>query len=319
MGKIVTYIGNFEPEWSTENDVRKAFEYLGWQVVMMQENKAEWFDIRKAALDSDLLLWTSTWDDAQPFYESIDTLRQCAMFNIPTAMLHLDLFWGLSRDNRQWWMNPMTFTRYLFTADGDNQSKWEDLGIEHHWLRPAIRHDAVHFGKFREEYACDVAFLGSNGEGYHEGEWPYRKELLKNLREMCARNLWSFKNPGGDEPKIERSEDRNDFYASAKVTVGDSLCLNKEKSLYCSDRVYEATGCGGLLIMPQIDFVDKDFDGRMPMYDWGNFSQLEDRIKYLLSDVSIRRRIKEANFKVTKNNHTYVHRVTELVRRVGCG
>lgn len=314
---ILSYIGNFEPEWSTENDVRKAFEELGWQVITLQEQKATWQDIRDSAFASDLVLWTSTWDEAQPFEESIDTLRQCALRGIPTATLHLDLFWGTSRNGRRWWLNPMFFTRYVFTADGSHQVDWDKLGIDHHWLRPAVRHDAANFGKLREVYECDVAFLGSNGEGYHESEWPYRKELLKNLREMCLRNGWSFKNPGGDEPKIDRSQDRNDFYASAKVTVGDSLCLQKEESLYCSDRVYEATGCGGLLIMPQIDFVDRDFNGSLPMYDWDDFKGLEFMIGTLLACEPVREQLRIETHIISKQNHTYINRVNEILRIIG--
>ena len=39
-------------------------------------------------------------------------------------------------------------------------------GKNHIWLPPAVRHSAAHFGTFKEEYACDVAFVGSNGDGY---------------------------------------------------------------------------------------------------------------------------------------------------------
>lgn len=313
---VLSYIGNFEPEWSTENDVRKAFEHLGWQVITLQEQKVSWQDIRDAAFNSDLVLWTSTWDDAQPFEESLDTLRQCAMRGIPTATLHLDLFWGTGRGGRRWWLNPMMYTRYVFTADGSHETDWQKLGIEHYWLRPAIRHDAAHFGKFQDKYACDVAFLGSNGEGYHEDVWPYRKELLKQLREMCGRNGWSFRNPGGDEAKIDRSEDRNDFYASARVTVGDSLCLDREKSLYCSDRVYEATGCGGFLIMPQIDFVQKDFKDYLPMYPWGDFTKLEEEIKYYLDKPGQNQLVRDYCQDMSMNRHTYVNRVKEILQCV---
>lgn len=317
MSMIVSYIGNFEPEWSTENDVRKAFEHLGWRVVCLQENKATWQDIRDAAFQSDLVLWTSTWDDAQPFEESVETLRLCAMRGIPTATLHLDIFWGLGRDGRRWWMNPMLFTRYVFTADGGHQEDWKKLGVDHYWLKPAIRYDAAHFGKFREEYACDVAFLGSNGEGYHEDVWPYRKELLQQLRNLCKRNGWSFRNPGGDEPKIDRSEDRNDFYASAKVTVGDSLALKHERELYCSDRVYEATGCGGFLIMPQIDFVQKDFKDYLPMYPWGDFTELEKQIKYYLGKPKQNQLVRDYCQDMTANFHTYRNRVAEMLIKMG--
>lgn len=314
---ICSYIGNFEPEWSTENDVRKAFEYLGWQVIQLQEDKADPLAVREACLQSDLVLWTSTWDTAQPLAESIDTLRQCAMKGIPTATLHLDLFWGSGRGDRKWWLNPMFQTRFVFTADGSHQADWVKLGIDHYWLKPAVRHDAAHFGKFRQEYACDVGFLGSNGDGYHEEVWPYRKELLNYIRQMCQRNGWTFRNPGGDEPKIARSEDRNDFYASAKVTVGDSLCIDKEKSLYCSDRVYEATGCGGLLIMPKIDFVDLDFAGDMPMYNWGDFEGLEKLVRLYLENSKQNELTRNLNQNTTAKGHTYVNRIKELLERVG--
>jgi hypothetical protein len=42
------------------------------------------------------------------------------------------------------------------------------------------------------------------------------KELLGQLRAMCQRNGWIFRNPGGDDPKIERGEDMNDFRAEAE-------------------------------------------------------------------------------------------------------
>jgi hypothetical protein len=51
----------------------------------------------------------------------------------------------------------------------------------------------------------------------------------------------------------------NDFNASAKVTAGDSLCLDQTtKALYASDRAYEACGWAGLLITPQLGFLDAD-------------------------------------------------------------
>lgn len=321
----IAYIGNFEPEWSTENDVRKAFEHLGHEVVCIQEDKTPWATVRDVALNSDMLLWTTTWEEengGQPLKESLETLRLCALAGIPTAAYHLDVFFGSDRGARRWLVNPMFFVRHLFTASADHQYQWDKIGVNHKWLRPGIRHDAAHFGTFRDEYACDVAFLGSNGIGYHESAWPYRRQLILALEEMCQRNGWKWRNPGGelDKPnagKIERNEDRNDFYASARVTVGDSLCLLKEKSLYCSDRVYEATGCGGLLIMPQIDFVDQDFEHNMAMYQWGNFNHLEKIIRVYMEDPDLRRKDREACQKITAENHTYVNRAQTILKEVG--
>jgi hypothetical protein len=313
----VAYIGNFDPPFSTENDVAKAFRHLDWEVAQLQENRTSWQHVREAALTSDLLLITSTWDEAQPLGEMVATFRECAIRGIPTATLHLDIFFRSDRGPRKWWLSPMFFTRYVFTSDGSHQDEWNRLGVDHRWLRPAVRHDAVHIGGPRPEFACDVAFVGSNGVGYHDSAWPYRKELLGQLRAMCQRNGWSFRNPGGDNPKIDRGEDMNDFYASAKVTVGDSLCLDREKTLYCSDRAYEAPGRGGLLIMPQLDFLDEDYAGHLPMYRWGDWDDLEFRIRHYLTNEADNQAVRQETQAIVRDGHTYLHRVQELLRQVG--
>lgn len=310
----LAYIGNFLPRYSTENDVRKAFEYLDHTVSLYQEND---FDIGTLSdLDFDLLLITSTWDDAINLEDWVWLMKQCAYRGIPTATLHLDTFWGTSRGGREWWLNPMFHTAYIFTADGDYDKEWKLFGKNHIWLPPAVRHDAAHFGKFRQEYSYDVGFAGSNGVGYHEDVWSYRKELVDNLRDMCKRNSWSFHNPGGDHPKVDRGEDMNDWYASVKVTVGDSLCLKKEDSKYWSDRVPEATGRGGCLIMPWINKV-KEIYPDMLMYEWGNFKDLEGKITRLMIDHDEITDIKNRCQSITAEGHTYVNRVQTILETVG--
>lgn len=309
----VAYIGNFQPPFSTENDVKKAFEHIGWEVLALQENS----DFKIDLTSIDLLLITSTWDEAIPLPQWLDIIKDCADLGIPSATLHLDTFWGKSRGGRNWWKNPMFHTAYIFTADGDYQKEWKLFGKNHIWLPPAVRHNAAHFGNFRPEYECDVAFVGSNGIGYHEDVWGYRKELVDNLRSICKEHGWSFKNPGGDDPKIDRGEDMNDFYASAKVTVGDSLCLKKEKSKYWSDRVPEATGRGGCLIMPQIDELEKIYKKQIPMYKWGDFKDLENKIADQLIRTEARVAAKTVAQKNTAKNHTYVNRVKQIISEVG--
>lgn len=333
----IAYVGNFEPEYSTENDVRKAFEHLGHEVIKLQEgdkfnpNKASFETVREVALSSDMLLWTGTWGDAYNLGDVLDLFHELALRKIPSATLHLDTFWGTSRGGRKWWLEPMFHTAYIFTADGDYQEEWKAFGKNHVWLPPAVRHDAVHFGKFREEYACDVGFAGSNGRGYHEDVWTYRKELVDNLRSMCQRNGWTFKNPGGDQEKISRNDDMNDFYASAKITVGDSLCLKKEDSHYWSDRVPEAIGRGGFLIMPRIkalnarDLPKDDVNGLFThetMYDWGDWADLENKIKYWLDDYNNSNQSKYklhtlAGLTRVEKYHTYVNRAQTIIETVG--
>jgi len=315
----IAYIGNFNPPYSTENDIKKAFEYLGHEVIALQENALNPAMVRDAAFNSDLLLITSSWE-VLPLETMLDIFFECAKRNIPTATIHLDTFWPTHRQGRGWWKNPMFFTSYIFTADGDWQDKWKLLGRNHIWLPPAVRHDAAKFGTFRPEYECDVAFVGSNGRNYHEDVWTYRTELIDQLYDMCKRNSWKFKNPGGENyspnmGKVDRNDDMNDFYASAKVTVGDSLCVKKEASNYWSDRVPEATGRGGFLIMPKIDAL-KEQGWDIPQYKWGDWVDLESMIRTYLSSDTARERTTKYNQKVTAKNHSYVNRVQTIINEV---
>ncbi len=308
----ISYIGNHNNPRSTECDVSEAIELLGHKVIRLQENATNINEVWQNAINSDLLLITGTWDSI-PLTEFINLVHELSLLGIPSATLHLDTFWGTSRGGRKWWLEGMFHTGYLFTADGDYQDQWKLLGKNHNWLPPALRYSASKPGNFRKEYECDVAFVGSNGVGYHEDVWQYRKELLHALRVICQRNCWSFKNPGGDDPKIDRGDDMNDFYASAKVTVGDSLCLKKEQSHYFSDRVFEATGRHGLLIMPQIDVLNEFFNNMLPMYSWGNYQDLEIKIKKYLEDEKLRKEIVGYCASLVKQKHTYINRVKEML------
>lgn len=315
----VAYIGNFGPEYSTENDVRKAFEHLGWEVIQLQENRFNVLEARQQVLESNLLLITSTWDDAIPLAPWLTLMKECADKGIPTATLHLDTFWSTPRNGRTWWLNPMFHTAYIFTADGDYQDKWKAYGKNHIWLPPALRFDAAHRGESRLGYECDVAFVGSNGTGYHEDVWGYRKELLHQLKNMCIRNNWRFKNPGGDDPKVNRDDDLNDFYASAKVVVGDSLCLKRANSKYWSDRVPETLGRGGNLIMPYIKELSILYNHNIPMYPWDNWLELETIIADKLKGWDYKGNVDARKFchNLTKQYHTYVNRVQTILKEVG--
>jgi hypothetical protein len=102
----------------------------------------------------------------------------------------------------------------------------------------------------------------------------------------------------------------NDFYASGKVTVGDSLCIKKEKAQYWSDRVHEATGRGAYLIMPKIDALAEIYPD-MAFYNWGDWNNLEQVIK-----ISIENDTATVTHKMqseTAKNHTYVNRVQTIL------
>lgn len=325
----VAFVGNFQPTYSTENDVREAFEVVGHRVLPIQENGGAGAvrHLARAAAEADLLLWTGTWQTdrgdhyhpkAIPLGDALDAYKVLADRRVPSACYHLDLFWGTGRSGRAWWRHPMFRARQVFTADGDHDRAWEALGIDHTWLPPAVRYSAAKRVAPGNTPPVDVAFVGADGPGYHPDVWPYRRQLVDTLEAMCARRGWSFRNPGGRHPKVDRSDDLNRFYAAAKVTVGDSLCLAGDRSRYWSDRVYEATGRGGLLIMPRLDNLAAQHPD-LPMYPWHDFDALEHLIAFYLSDAVERERTVDACQARTAELHTYVNRAQTIIDLTGAG
>jgi hypothetical protein len=301
-------IGNFSWRYSAEQDWRIAFQDEGYRTEILNERTASVSNVLDLAERVDVLLWISSC-----FRFGHDVMEQANKLTT-TVGWHADLFFGLSRVG--WKSMPMWSAQHILTADGGNDDKWQKLGINHHWMLPATRKKWTQTtGRTIRRMVCDVAFVGNNGLSYHKS-WPYRVELNLELQKMCQRNGWTFMNPGGMQRRIERNQAMNDFYRSAKVTIGDSLCFDKENARYWSDRVYEATGRNGLLVMPQINALQDDFGDSLLMYPWGDWETLERMIADLLADEQRRNELRAAGRAHTSRHHTYNNRVHELLEIV---
>jgi hypothetical protein len=176
-----------------------------------------------------------------------------------------------------------------------------------------VRHTACFIAEPEpERWPYDVAFVGSDGRGYHEAEWPYRRQVVAKVAEICERRGWRFRNPGGAHPKIDRGDDLNSFYATVPVLVGDSLCPQRERSLYWSDRVPETWGRGGYLVMPEIDAMGLHL-GPHPTYAWGDWAELEVEIERGLFKPEQRAEIVRTNQELTRMYGTYRNRVQTII------
>lgn len=300
----VAVVGNPNWKWNAESDWIDAFRNEGHQAKIVDEVLSP-KDILASVKDCDVVLWISSrGNHTKEFVRDISSKRR-------TVAWHADLFWGLSRPN--WQDSCMWACDLVFTADGGHEKEWEEMGVNHFWMLPAVREVWTKSnGILKQKFDCDVAFVGNDGRSYHK-EWPYRSELISALRDMCLKNGWSFRNPGGSSPRVERNRQMNDFYRSARVTVGDSLCLDYDKSLYWSDRVYEACGRRGFLIMPHIDALEAQSENRVPSYQWGDWNGLEGKIGAFLGNPDERSAISGNCRAWVAENHTYNHRVRSLL------
>ncbi len=308
----ITFFGNFQVPYCSEVHHANTLEALGHEVIRIQEPQENPFHLLSKALDSDLFVWVHTHGWETPHMDT--ALRQLRESNIPTMTYHLDLWMGLQRQrdvrNGPYWELDHFFTVDQLMADYLNNN----TPVKGHYLQAGVYAPECYIGKGNVAGDINtpdnplgnyVLFVGS--KGYHP-EWPYRPQLIDWLANSYGEKFTHL-GGGSDYPTV-RGKDLNDAYASSKVVVGDSLCLNFDYPYYWSDRVYETLGRGGFLIHPFIKGMDNHFtDGKhLVFYDYGDFDQLGSLIDYYITHRDEREAIRLQGHDHVRYNHTYTQR-----------
>lgn len=308
----VVYIGQFSEPWFTEVHLARDMERIpGVEVKRVTEpsmpRQMQMFLARldAAAEGADLVLYTRHFGMIP---DAVALWRSLAGRGVRTASFHLDLYYGLARQT-QVLSDPFWRTERVFTADGDpGTQRWlSEHGIAHQWLPAACVSDEVGHGTARAEWYSPVAFVGSSGR-YHP-EWPWRGQLHDALARRYGKDfrIW------GRRP-IVRGSDLNDLYATVPVIVGDSLAL-PGRSRYWSDRFYETTGRGGLLIGPYVDGITEHFTDRahLRLYQLGDITDVCALIDHYLDHPDEAAEIRRLAVEHVREHHTYIHRAQTIL------
>jgi hypothetical protein len=325
MIKRIAILGNFIYPFCSENDYWWTLqERLGIEIVPLQERKATGEQIESATRNCDALMWVHThgWETTgKPMISVLASLKEDG---IPTFGYHLDLWMGLEREkdllNDQYW-----HTEYFFTVDklmADYMNKQPDMP-KAFWIRPGVveRDCLMAYNKlyrlstkdgnnyYEKYYKHDVVFIGSRA--YHP-EWEYRTQLVDWLEKTYGER---FAHYGNDGRGTIRGKALNALLSETRVVVGDSLCVGFDYPYYTSDRIYEITGRGGMIIHPWIrgletEFVDKE---EVAFYDYGDFTELKNLIDHYVENNDEREAMRKAGFERTKTEHTYTQRLAQIL------
>lgn len=312
----VAYIGNVGPDsapHSTENHVARALAVNGVDVVPIHEQRFDWD--ASAVAGADFVMWTHTHGFA-PERTHPQQFAFLAAVDVPVVSYHLDRYWDLYRETQIHGprKEPFFSTDLMCSADGGNEHRWLDVGVAHAWFPPGVSAAECEPGTYRPEMASDVAFVGSWDNGYHP-ESDHRRQLVRWLRRTYGARCVFW--PKRGELAV-RNEPLRDLYASVKVLVGDSCFSGDPRGRgYCSDRIPETIGRGGLLVHPDTPGVT---DGTLytsgehlltwEAYDW---DALRSTIDAALTVDDLRAEISADGRAHVLAHHTYEVRMANLL------
>lgn len=343
MPQRLLYVGNFVPAHSTENEVRRAFAALGWTVDTVQEDElvraaqrgTRMTALRRRALSADLVLHTMTQGTYPHPEVVVDLWRACAAAGVPTASLHLDLFYGLTapkvrglRRDQLPAHHPMFKVAHVFTADGGHAERWAADGVHHHWLPPAVSHtecidvdpvmdDRAEVPDFVRPILDDAMagryLVGFAGSDEYHAEWPHRPHLVAWLRREYGDR---FLHVGGTSTPRITGLALNRVLAAVPVWVGDSCCTAPEFP-YWSDRVPETWGRGGFLIHPRVEALSEHYAHyHLPGSTWvaGDWGALREEIEFYLDPPGLLYwELRKVLADHTRRYDTYVQRAETII------
>lgn len=310
----IVLVGNFFVSYSSESQHANTLEGMGHIVDRLQEGKVTSEQILARSRNAGMLVFIHTHGWVTPGKMKLsDVFKELKSLGIPTVTYHLDLWFGLKRQEDLENDDFYRSIEYFFTVD-KQMAEWfnENTEVKGIYLPAAV------YGKEAIKYPnnrllTDVMFVGS--KNYHP-EWQYRPELI-NFLERRFGNHFKHVGPGG-KYGVVRGLRLNKVYAETKVVVGDSLCLDFEYPYYWSDRVYETIGRGGFIIHPYIKGMEDHFeDGKhLVFYKFGDFEELTEKIDYYLAHGAEREAIRKAGHDHVKQNHTYANRWEFILNEV---
>ncbi|OGG15290.1 hypothetical protein A2875_00665 [Candidatus Gottesmanbacteria bacterium RIFCSPHIGHO2_01_FULL_46_14] len=166
----------------------------------------------------------------------------------------------------------------------------------------------------RQKRVYDVTFIGGISRAHKKG---YR--LLNQLAEKVKFDIWGY---GKDDldPKSKLyqyhhgeawGKDMYRLMLQSKITLNRHIDVAENNAN--NMRLYEATGCGAMLLTDQKDNLGELFVPGKEVVTYKNLNEIVSKIKYYLTHESERSEIAKNGQKRTLKDHTYEVRMAQLI------
>jgi spore maturation protein CgeB len=165
----------------------------------------------------------------------------------------------------------------------------------------------------REIYGCDVMIAGTL--------YYYRQEILQELARQSAGirvKIWGSRPdwlvdrlPGSYTGRYVQGDDK------VRATLGAAICLNtlhyaEVNGLNC--RAFELAGCGGFQLVTRVPALAEHFEPEVEVATFASVEELIEKTRYYLRNPAEAAAIAERGRLRAHREHTYEHRLTEILR-----
>lgn len=166
----------------------------------------------------------------------------------------------------------------------------------------------------RQEWGSDVAFVGSN--------YPNRRAMLSSLISFDL-GIWGSgwdRLPPGDPLALRirglhmQTKNWVRVYNASKIAVVIHYRDDATPCHQVSPKVFEALACGIFVLVDNQKDVFRLFEDGQHCVRFTDVRDLQDKVSYYLSHPEERMRIAQAGRNEALANHTYRHRVRQLVQ-----
>ncbi|MCD4650288.1 MAG: glycosyltransferase [Candidatus Cloacimonetes bacterium] len=215
---------------------------------------------------------------------------------------YFDCFFGIQRDGFFRELEAIGLRNFSYLPMAADESQHRELRL--------AKEERDHFG-------ADVAFMGA--------AYPNRLRLFAELTNYNLK-LWGI---GWEQnPLLQKHVQNNGqrvsiietvkIYSSTKINInlhsamGDSIL--EEDGDFVNPRTFEIMACGGFQLVDKRKYLPELFVEGEEIVTFSGLEDLKEKIDYYLTHEDERMRIANNGRRKVLNNHTYTHRIEEMLR-----
>lgn len=231
-----------------------------------------------------------------------------------------------------WWMNdPIQNERGLalakdyefFFSNCETSVKfYRDAGIKSarflpHAAFPELHHPVKLDAAEHRHWESEICFVGDWG--------PIRQGVLSNIAKKFEIRIWGPWHKRLDRKDRLWSRVVDGYFTTedmARAFSATKIALNLHAwfgyfPYGLNPRVWETPACGALEVCDAKTDLARQFREDEEIITYRHGLELESKLKDLLGDASARERVAKAGMKRVQQEHTYEHRLRELLQSVG--